>query len=457
MTSARRTLGRTLHGPAGLMGMLGLLFFAAALVRTEGAGGELRESALGPFMVGWLLMAGWTAGRLAERCALPRVTGYLVLGLFAGAPAAALLHLPFTILDQRAIDSIELVDDIAIALIGLLAGSEIKLGTLRPHWRTALRLLRGQALFLVLPGACLLWYFAIARGAPSLDHALSSSTILASIAGGLVLLANSPAIMVAVIREMGAHGSLAVLALSTTILKDIVLTVVFTAVLGIAAAGLGGVTGGTDLGTSLMGVGTHLVGSLVVGALLGPALALVASKTSIRDDALTALSAIAVVALASHYHLSVLLTSLAAGIVATNLPRLDASRLNHATDSYLVPVLCVAFPLIGAALDLQAAFALAPVAVGLALLRAGGLWAGCRLAIAADSLNAAVLKRSVWMAFVPQAAVALALLSDFRSQLQEVAWGPTMHTMLVGMVVVNALVGPMLLRTALRRDEASSA
>ncbi len=432
-----------------------MLTIAGAAVRW-GSVGDVPESALGPFMLGWLLLSGWVAGRLAECASLPRVTGYLLVGLAAGPGLAALAHFPVTILDDRALSSVALVDDAAIALIGLLAGSELRASVLRPHLHVSLRLVGWQLALLAPAGAAAL--FAVAIAAPAgwhLEGSLQPGLILGSLAAGMVLVANSPAIVVAVVRELGARGIVARTALATTILKDLVLTVAFTAVLGGAVALGPGSTEGAGLVEGMATVATHLVGSLLAGAIVGPMLAWLAARTPIRDDALAGLSAVVIVAVAIHFDLSILLTSLAAGIAAANFPRLDAARLTHATDTYLVPVLCVAFPIIGARLDLGAALALAPVALGLALMRAGGLWLACRAALPATRAPSPSLRANAWMAFLPQAAVAIALLADFESQLGGHPWARSMHAMLLGMVVFNALLGPAFLRLALRRDEST--
>ncbi len=455
-THSGRSIPRALaRAPRMLTLALVMLALAGAAVRW-GHGGEVPESALGPFMLGWLLLAGWVAGRLAECASLPRVTGYLLVGLIAGPGFSSLAHLPVTILDDRALSSVALIDDAAIALIGLLAGSELRASVVRPHLRVSVRLVGWQLALLAPAGAAALFAAAIAAPAGwTLEGSIQPSIILGSLAAGMVLVANSPAIVVAVIRELGAKGIVARTALATTILKDLVLTVAFTAVLGGAVALGSGGADDSSVWAGMGGVATHLIGSLLAGAIVGPVLAWIAARTPIRDDALVGLSAVVIVAVASHFDLSILLTSLAAGISAANLRRLEAGRLTHATDTYLVPVLCVAFPIIGARLDLGAALALAPVAIGLAMLRAGGLWLACRAALPTPSSAPPGLRSTVWMAFLPQAAVAIALLADFESQLGQQPWGRSMHTMLLGMVVFNALLGPAFLRLALRRDESN--
>lgn len=449
-----------------LWAALVLLVSAAAAVRWDAAFVP-PSAALGPFMAGWLLLSGWVCAQLAERAGLPRVTGYLLLGLITGPSLAGLLHLPITILDAPALDAIDLVDDIAIALIGLVAGCEIQFGSIRSLLRPTLRIIGSSLLVLVPAGAAVLWWVGSRAESATTGGALGGESSLGlwmgAAAAGLVLVANSPAITVALIREMGADGPLARLALAATILKDVVLTTAFTAALGASVAL--SQSAGSDGGSweALTGVSVHLLGSLAVGAVIGPLLAVVAHRTPIRDDVLSLLAAVLVVAAATELHLSILLTALTAGLSAANAPFGNAARVAHATDRYLVPILCVAFPVLGARLDLAAAIALAPLVIGLACFRAGGMWLACRIALprvaapGTDSRAHTIVRRNLWMAFLPQAAFALALLSDFGQELGGSAWGTTMHTLLVGVVVVNALIGPVFLRIALRRDAACGA
>ena len=88
--------------------------------------GELDPRAL--LALGFVILAAYTVGQLAEVIKLPHITGYLLAGLVLGSSAAHLVHEvlpsyplppPFDhgVLSEEVIDQLLLLDDLALALI----------------------------------------------------------------------------------------------------------------------------------------------------------------------------------------------------------------------------------------------------------------------------------------------------------------------------------------------------
>ena len=68
-----------------------------------------------------VLIGSLIGGRLAARLHVPRVTGYLVVGLLAGPSFADLFGLPYAITPQ-ALNELQLLTDIALVLILVTIG-----------------------------------------------------------------------------------------------------------------------------------------------------------------------------------------------------------------------------------------------------------------------------------------------------------------------------------------------
>ena len=82
--------------------------------------------------MGLLVMGGFLAGELAASIALPRVTAYLFFGIAVGPSLAAWLPKGFpTLVPQVELNYLEFVQALAVSLIGLIAGSELKIPFLR--------------------------------------------------------------------------------------------------------------------------------------------------------------------------------------------------------------------------------------------------------------------------------------------------------------------------------------
>ena len=81
---------------------------------------------------GYLMLSAYLGGRITSELGLPKLTGYLLVGLVAGPSALALLSLPM-------VQSLTLVNGMAVSLIALTAGAELDLRAMRPLMPTKIR------------------------------------------------------------------------------------------------------------------------------------------------------------------------------------------------------------------------------------------------------------------------------------------------------------------------------
>jgi len=77
-------------------------------------------------LIGVVLLIANVAGSLAASSGLPRLTGYLIVGILAGPSILGLMS-------PGAVEELALIDRFALALIALMAGGELKLDQLRPQ------------------------------------------------------------------------------------------------------------------------------------------------------------------------------------------------------------------------------------------------------------------------------------------------------------------------------------
>ena len=81
-------------------------------------------------LIGFILLIANVTGSLAASAGLPRLTGYLIVGIPAGPSISGLVSV-------EAVEELALIDSFALALIALMAGGELKLSRSDPTRETS--------------------------------------------------------------------------------------------------------------------------------------------------------------------------------------------------------------------------------------------------------------------------------------------------------------------------------
>ena len=411
--------------------------------------------------LGFLLMGGWLAGRLASSVGLPALTGQLLAGICAGPSVAHALSQPAaawgldqipTIVSAQDIRYLAGIDALAVAMIGIAAGGELELNHLRRIARSVLSIMVMEmpAVGLAAAGA-----LAVASMAGLAELGAEIPLPLACMLTGCLMMASSPAVAIALTREHGHAGEFARFAMALIVAKDIVLTVLFTGVLVAGATVIGSGTG-SDAGTAAPHAGGalawHLLGSLVLGAILAAPLALVLRRVERRLDMVALVVAALVAAVSRSLDLSPLLVALTLGMaLRTGAPGSSRSFFS-ATGRILLPVCCIFFALTGAKLDVASIGPVLPVTLAICVARLVAAWAGATAGAALRGLEPRT-RRWIWACLVPQAGVAIALASEVGTAFEATSWAAPLTALLISCVAMNEIIGPPLMRIALRRAQ----
>ncbi|MCJ7627303.1 MAG: cation:proton antiporter, partial [Longimicrobiales bacterium] len=287
-----------------LGGILGLLWVFQALSRVLGAGDLGGELTL---LLGFLLLAAFLAGKVAEGVRLPRITGYLLLGWIVGPDLLGFL-------DRPHLEGFRIVEDLAISLIAMSAGGELRIGALRRRWRQIVGITAAEmtAVFLTLSLAVVAvsGWFPLTAGMPT-ARILTVAMIFGSIA-----IANSPAVAIAVINETGARGPVSSTILAVTVLKDVMVVVLFTGALSVARVLEGAAERAPGVGWTL---GWEVGGSLAMGMVAGWMISLYMVRFKGYSVLFILGAALANTLLATFFHLEALLISISAGFFVRNL------------------------------------------------------------------------------------------------------------------------------------------
>jgi Kef-type K+ transport system membrane component KefB len=408
-------------------------FMHAALSFTEGGQLASQGTALA---FGFLIISAVLAGRLFQDVRLPRLTGYLVVGIVVGPQVLGLLTQPM-------VDSLSLVNGVAIGLIALSAGVEIHLPTVRPLLRVLLSItgLAVGGTILLLAAGCL----ALRGWLPFLASLPFAQAVTVSVVLGVVMVAQSPAVVVALRQETAADGIVMRTVLAVVVLADLVVIVLFAITSSVAKAAFGG-EGALSGAIGMLAwkvFGSAAVGG-VIGALIGAFLRRIQGGA-----ALFILTACVIVAeVGTRLELDPLLTLLVAGLLVRNVTG-QHEALTGAIGASALPVYALFFAVAGARIHLSHGIQVLIPLVILWIMRGVGLTGGTWLAVRAVQGPREVSRYAGW-GLIPQAGLALALATLFSDLFPE--YGSQAAAVTMGLVALNEIVGPVLFRSALSRS-----
>lgn len=413
---------------------LAALIAFAYLVMALDAPAQHRTTAT--VLLGFILLVAYIAGAAAAGFKLPRVTGYVLVGIIVGPYALGI----FT---EGLVDSLRTIDELALALIALTAGGELKLKELRKSFRSIVGISLGILVF-VIPGFLVL-VLAVKPLVPVLANASWGLTGAEALLLAIWAANSSPDATIAVINESGAEGTFTDTVLGVTIFKDVVVIVLFAVGLSVA----GPLVGDAAFDPGLIGtVAWEVMGAFLVGGILGWAFSLYLVRREEQTVLVTLLFSYLLVLVAHAVHVELLLAAVGAGFVIENFSEAGDRFINGIEANSLV-VFAIFFALAGAALDLATVAAYWPFAVVIVLVRGVLTWGGATVgARMADS--PAPVVRLGWMGLISQAGVTLGLSLLVAREFPE--WGGQFVAITTAVIIVHLLAGPVLLKLALVRS-----
>ncbi|MEM6529284.1 MAG: cation:proton antiporter, partial [Chloroflexota bacterium] len=394
-------------------------------------------------------IAAHEIGHFLGRFKLPHITGYLLAGLLIG---------PFVLnlIPTEAIDGLRFVDEISLAVIAFVAGSELYLKELRSRMRPILLNALGITVAALIIITTAVYY--LTQFIPFAEGLSNTARLAVALLGGTVLLALSPASTIAVIQEVRARGPFTKTILSVTVVMDIVIIVLFAISTALAAALLFN----EPMNASFVALlALDLTIAVMAGYLIGRLLELVLGQTWITPIKIALVLGIGFGVFWTGFqltdiskanfpftiHAEPLLTSMIAGFYVTNFTayRQEFERLLHDVS----PVIYVAFfTLTGIALKLDVLLASIGIAIVLFGVRALSIFIGsfAGATLAGEPMR---FRRVAWLALITQAGIALGLAREVSVQFPDTL-GSDFATLIIAVVVLNEIFGPIFLKFALR-------
>jgi Kef-type K+ transport system membrane component KefB len=413
---------------------IGLIVVFAAVFATA----HLAPAFEGPFgvisAVGFLLLAGMLASSVLEAAGLPHLTAYILVGVLAGPHG---LHL----VDHQAVVDLAPVNTLALALIALAGGAELRVPLLIPLRRSLSWTMLTQSLIVTIGASAA--FLAISRMLPFTHGQPLSALIGIALLWGVLAVSRSPSAMLGIFAQTRPDGPLSRFSLAFVMSSDIVVAVLVTLTITLVRPlidpGMGIAV------RDLMALWHEILGSVTLGTTVGLLLALYLWLVS--GQLLLVLMALGfgLTEGLRYLHFDPLLTFLTAGFVVANLSD-QGHKLLHAVEETGSVVFVVFFATAGAHLDVPLVKQLWPVTLILAGVRVLVTVAAHRIGsgIAKDE---PVVQRWGWSCLVSQAGLTLGMSALIERAFP--SFGSGFRSLAIATVAVNELVGPILFKFAL--------
>ncbi|MGV6846527.1 MAG: monovalent cation:proton antiporter family protein [Lutibacter sp.] len=401
------------------------------------------------FLIGFLIVA-LAANEIAkqfQKNKFPLITGLIITGIIAGS--SFLNFIP-----TKAIKQLNFLNEIALSIIAFSAGSELYLKELRSRINSIKWMTIGQLVItFVLSTLIIYWASDLIpfMAAMPATHKMAIAILFATI-----FVARSPSSAIAIIDELRANGPFTKTVMGVTVIKDVLVIIVFAISLSIAKAFIHDEPINFIFFVLLL---SEILLSIGLGILIGKLLTL-----PFKTKADTQLKGIAIavigyaIYLFSHlisfevrnflnaeFDLEPLLMAIIASFYVTNYSphRIEFTK---ALKEISPLIYIIFFTLTGASLSVHTLINVFNIAIAFFFLRLLTMFLGgiSGVILANDAKKYLFI---AWMPYLTQAGVALGLATIISHEFPE--WGNNFETIVIALVVMNQLIGPPLFKWSL--------
>ena len=276
-------------------------------------------------------------------------------------------------------------------------------------------------------------------------HLTFIQSVAISVVLGVTMVAQSPAVVVALHSEMQSDGPLTRTVLGVVVMSHLVVIILFAVVSTLAKSLFGSET---DALRTAGALAWEVLGSLVIGLVVGVVIATYLRYVKGSFALFVTAAAFLVAEIGQRVDLDPLLIALAAGVLIRNATK-HGERLHHEIEVSSLPVYVVFFAVTGATVHINELLIVGIPAAVLVLTRATGFytlgWLASTIAKAPE-----VVRKNAGFGLMPQAGLALALALLFVKTFPH--FGAEASALVLGVVAMNEMIAPVLYRWALVRS-----
>jgi|TARA_B110000259_G_scaffold111718_1_gene127610 Trk K+ transport system NAD-binding subunit len=407
--------------------------------------------ALGGFLV--IALSANHISKFFAKIKFPLITGLLLAGIIAGP-------FVFDLIPSKNSKNLTFLNEISLAFIAFAAGSELYLKEIRGQFKSIIWNTLGQLVVTFLLGTTGVLFMS--EFIPFMQDMSFSARLGVAMLMATIFVARSPSSAIAVINELRAKGPFTQTAIGVTVVTDVLVIILFAVCFALSKTLLSGDS------FSLLALGILLVELFVsfgLGWVLGRFIMWFFKFKMNKNLKVTILIALGYGVylfanwlgdftaqphiLGHKFYVEPLLICILGSYFVTNYStsRPEFIEILHETGPIIYVVF---FTLTGSSLALDVlleVFLVAVVFFGVRLLGmiGGGYLGGT---IAGDSWK---FRHLNWMPYITQAGVGLGLATIIKHAFPE--FGVQFETIIIGVIVINQVVGPPLLKYALYKVE----
>lgn len=411
-----------------------VIFFLMAFMKAPFLEAYINPQQSTTIALGFILLFAFLAGKNINRIKLPQITGFLLAGVLCGPYLMDFLSL-------QDVKNLQLLDGLALSLIALAAGGEMKIHQLRGRLKGLSSIVALQTLLII--GGFIA--FGLAAGSVFDIFSGKSTTQLISISllMGTLATATSPSTTLAVLTETGSRGKLSDLILSSAVIKDFFVIGLFAFSLTFSKSL---VSENQQFDFGFIG---HIIkeigGSILLGVVIG--ITIILYMKFIKKEMTVFILATAFLSyqITHNYGFHPLLISLIAGFAVQNFSP-HGEGLIHALEKVATPVYVIFFAISGASLNLDALRQSWILALVLVVWRSILKYAGTFLGAKFSGEDRFVQKWG-WSGYISQAGVALGMIIVIDRNFPN--WGDEFRAVMLAVIAINQIIGPVMLQRLL--------
>jgi Trk K+ transport system NAD-binding subunit/Kef-type K+ transport system membrane component KefB len=401
------------------------------------------------YTIGFLIVA-IAANQIAkvfQKIKFPLITGFIITGIIAGSSF-------LNFITPQAIQKLNFLNEIALSIIAFSAGSELYLDDLRSRLQSIKWMTIGQLVITFVLSSITIFF--VSDHIPFMATMSDLTKIAVSILFGTIFVARSPSSAIAVINEMRANGPFTKTVMGVTVVKDVLVIILFAVSFSVAKA----MVNGEEMGIIFLAILLiELIISFGLGYLVGKLLEIPFSiNASLKVKGFLILLIGYGIYLFAHFvkiksviwldHEVILEPLLIAIIGSFTLTNYSKNRIEfrEILENISPTIYIIFFTLTGASLSFQTLMSVFGIAIALFFLRLFTMFLAGIFGVVTvkDPKKYTFI---AWMPYLTQAGVALGLATIVAEEFP--VWGHEFETIIIAIIVINQLIGPPLFKWSL--------
>lgn len=395
-----------------------------------------------------IVLAARQMGDIFARFKLPLISGFLFIGIMAGPFVLDFIH-------EENIPQFLLLDELALAFIAFAAGAELDRHVVRGYFRSIISIISFQVIVVFAIG--IVTFVLIQDLIPFMVGLPQKEVFAIALLGTTIMVARSPSSALAIIKELRARGPFTHKVLGATVLKDAVVIIIFAAAVSVAAVLVEGATFDIAL---LIFVFFEILLDIGLGIAVGLlSRVIMRFPNNLLKSSLILLLGLSTFVLSTTLHdfhlfsLPVglfsepLLICMTAGFYITNYTSV-AADFQHLIEEMSPALFLLFFTLVGIELELDVIQEAWVIILILFFVRVVGIFIGS-FAGAVMAKDRSASNAFLGFGFITQAGVSVGLAKEIGVEFGE--WGAELATLSIGVIVLNQIVGPPLLKWAINK------